>query len=137
MPFLNTFKITTFPHIKHRSNMTEYQRRNEGGKWGAIPRAPKIPNNVTSTFFSSRFAFERPQVRTWGRQTCFLSRAPSNLVTPLPNTHSTKASGTEIQRHDQGCGIRSPVIRLRLLAISIIRLRLQLRLRPDYDLQLY
>jgi len=31
----------------------------------------------------STFASERPQVRTWGRQTCFLPRAPSNLVMPL------------------------------------------------------
>jgi len=28
----------------------------------------------------STFASESPQVRTWGRQTCFLPRAPSNLV---------------------------------------------------------
>jgi len=26
---------------------------------------------------------EKPQVRTWGRQNCFLPWAPSNLVTPL------------------------------------------------------
>jgi len=31
----------------------------------------------------STFTSERSQVRTWGRQTCFLPRAPSNLVTPL------------------------------------------------------
>jgi len=31
----------------------------------------------------STFTSERPQFRTWGRQTCFLPRAPSNLVTPL------------------------------------------------------
>jgi len=31
----------------------------------------------------STFASERPQVRTWGRQTCFLPRAPPNLVTSL------------------------------------------------------
>jgi len=31
----------------------------------------------------STFVSERPQVRTWGRQTCFLPQAPSNLVTPL------------------------------------------------------
>ena len=31
----------------------------------------------------STFSSERPQVRTWGRQTCFLSRAPSILVMPL------------------------------------------------------
>ena len=30
-----------------------------------------------------KFASERAQVRTWGRQTCFLPRAPSKLVTPL------------------------------------------------------
>ena len=39
--------------------------------------------NVTSTFFNSRIASERPQVRNWGRQTSFLTRSPSNLVTPL------------------------------------------------------
>jgi len=31
----------------------------------------------------STFASERSQVWTWGRQTCFLPRAPSNLATPL------------------------------------------------------
>jgi len=47
-------------------------------------RAPKNPNNVTSTVLQcSTFASERPQVRAWGRQTCFLPRAPSDLVTPL------------------------------------------------------
>jgi len=31
----------------------------------------------------STFSSERPQVWTWGRQTCFLPRAPSYFVTPL------------------------------------------------------
>jgi len=31
----------------------------------------------------STFASERPLVRTWGRQTCFLPVAPFNLATPL------------------------------------------------------
>ena len=31
----------------------------------------------------SIYASERPQVRIWGRQTCFLLLAPCNLVTPL------------------------------------------------------
>jgi len=31
----------------------------------------------------STFASERPQVLTWGRQTCILPRTPSNLVAPL------------------------------------------------------
>ena len=34
----------------------------------------------------STFATERPQIRTWGGQTCFLSRAPFNLVKPLVST---------------------------------------------------
>jgi len=32
----------------------------------------------------SILALERPKVRTWKRQTCFLPRVPSNRVTPLP-----------------------------------------------------
>jgi len=31
----------------------------------------------------SSFASVRIQIGTWGRQTCFFLRAPSNLVTPL------------------------------------------------------
>jgi len=68
-----------------------------GGKGGAIPRAPshygdaKITAGETENSQQCRkyilqystFAFERPQSRTWWRQTCFLPRAPSNLVTPL------------------------------------------------------
>ena len=34
-------------------------------------------------FQNSTFASERPQVRTWGYQTCFFTQAPSNLVKPL------------------------------------------------------
>jgi len=53
----------------------------------------RAPNHCVATeksqpchqhFFQYRtFASERPQVRTRGRQTCFLPRAPSSLVTPL------------------------------------------------------
>ena len=43
----------------------------------------------------SAFASERPQVRTWGRQTCFLPRAPSNLVTSLvQQSHTSKTPAT-------------------------------------------
>jgi len=28
VPVVNTFKITTFPHLEHRSNMTEYSLYN-------------------------------------------------------------------------------------------------------------
>jgi len=31
----------------------------------------------------STFASEKPRVRTWERQTCSLTRAPSNVVMPL------------------------------------------------------
>jgi len=54
------------------------------GSAESLQEAPKSPNNITSTFFTyGTFASERPQVRTLGRQTCFLPRAPSNLVTRL------------------------------------------------------
>ena len=43
---------------------------------------PKSPNKYFLQ--CSTFAFER--VRTWRRQTCFLPRAPSNLVMPLLKT---------------------------------------------------
>jgi len=75
------------------------QGRNEGDMGGTIPRAPncywsakwlrgapKSPNNVTTHKYFlqySEFASEKTQVRTSGCQTCFLSRAPFNLVTPL------------------------------------------------------
>jgi len=56
-----------------------HQGRDEGGHNSpgaeSLRGAPKSPNNVASTFFNSTFASEKPQVRTWGRQ--------SNLVTPL------------------------------------------------------
>jgi len=57
----------------------------------------------------STFASGRPQVRKWGRRTCILPRAPSNLVTPLtiwrlvasrnPSIHfnETKRTATKFQ----------------------------------------
>jgi len=72
------------------------QGRNEGGKGATIPRAPNRYGGAESLrerqksqqyhkcFLQySIFASERPQVRTLVRQSCFLTRAPSNLVTPL------------------------------------------------------
>ena len=38
---------------------------------------------ISQVLQCSTFASERPQVRRWGRQTCFLPWAPSNLVMPL------------------------------------------------------
>jgi len=42
----------------------------------------KVPTK--SQVLSSTLASERSQVQTWGHQTCFLPRVPSNLVAPLP-----------------------------------------------------
>ena len=44
----------------------------------------KVQTMSQELFVISYIACERPQVRTWGRQTCFLSRSQSNLVTPAP-----------------------------------------------------
>ena len=62
----------------------------KGDNGGAIPRAPnhygsaEMSQKCHKYFLQySEFASERAQVPTWGRQTCFLPRAPSNLVTPL------------------------------------------------------
>ena len=63
-----------------------------GGMGSTIPRAPNYYGAPEKSqqchkyiLQYSKFASEIPHVRTWGRQTCpgFLSRAPSNLVTPL------------------------------------------------------
>ena len=75
------------------------QRHNEGGKGGTIPRAPYYygaPNDYRAAEKSQQwhkhflqyptFTSKISQVRTWGRQTCFLPQAPSNLVTPLTLT---------------------------------------------------
>jgi len=54
-----------------------------GGKRGTIPRVPNYCGGARKVLTMpqvlqcSTFAFERPQVRTRGRQTCFLPRAPS------------------------------------------------------------
>jgi len=36
-------------------------------------------------------ASEKTQVRTWGRQTCSLPQAPSNLVMPLVGWYTTRS----------------------------------------------
>jgi len=60
----------------------EQEGRNSPGA-ELLRGAPKSRNNVTSTFFNSKFSLERPQIRTLGRQSFFLPRASSDLVTPL------------------------------------------------------
>ena len=78
------------------------QGRNERGQGGAITRgpshyggakslrgAPKSPTNVTSTSFNTVHLLPKElRFEHGGRQTCFLPRAPSNLVAPLITTQS-------------------------------------------------
>ena len=59
-----------------------YGAPNHYGERRITAGAPKSPNNIFFLQYST-FASQRPQIRTWGHQTCFLSRALSNLVTPL------------------------------------------------------
>jgi len=49
----------------------------------ACAKSSALRVGMKHVFQNSTFASERPQVRTWGRQTCFFPQAPSNLVTPL------------------------------------------------------
>ena len=79
-------------HLKSKSG----QGRNDGGQgghnapgaeslWGRrmTGGAPqKVPTMSQARQYST-FASERPQVRTWERQSCSSPWAPSNLVTPL------------------------------------------------------
>jgi len=46
----------------------------------------------------STFASERPRVRKWGHQTCFLPRAPSNIVTPLTLIQCSSALSKYMKR---------------------------------------
>jgi len=77
------------------------QGRNEGGKGGTIPRAPnhcvgaewlrgapKGPNSVASTFFNTVHLLPKDlSFEHEGAELGFLTRAPSNLVTPLAAAH--------------------------------------------------
>jgi len=65
--------------------------RNKGGKVGAISRAPNdcgrrrkpaTTSQVLSSMQESTFTSEGPQVRTWGRQSCFLPRSCLTSLRP-------------------------------------------------------
>ena len=70
-------------------SQTALQGRNEGGKGHNSPGEESLWERRKSQQYHkcflqcSAFVSERPQVPTWGRRSCFLSRAPYNLVTPL------------------------------------------------------
>jgi len=69
--------------------IAHHQGRNKGGKGHnsldaeSLRGAKKLQQCHKHFLQYSTFAFKRPQVRTWGRQSCFLPQTPSNLVTPL------------------------------------------------------
>jgi len=87
-----------------------------GFKGGAIPRAPndcggaENPQQCHKHFLQySKFPSIRPQMQLWGRQICFLPRAPSNLVTPLVSCRSTPESRTALQGgNEEGKGHNYP-----------------------------
>jgi len=89
------YQPTFRPHIQVSFFIAVTQERNEGD---TIPRAPnhygapndceghrKVPTMSHHNYFLqySTFASVKLQVWTWGRQTLFLTRAPSHLVMPL------------------------------------------------------
>ena len=71
-------------------------RRIIAGGAELLLKAPKSPNNVTSTFFntvnlpSKELGFDHrgAKLRPWGRRICLFPRAPYNCVTPLAGAHA-------------------------------------------------
>jgi len=65
------------------------QGRNEGARGAQCPGrriagGAKMSQQCRKYFLQYRtFTSKRLQVRTWGRQTCFFPRTPSNVSTPL------------------------------------------------------
>ena len=106
---------------------------------------------TTSNRWTVRRAFRSSVCRketswTWGTHNqadagFTWSSYSQNAAKSHPSWSWPTENGAAKHRADQGCGVGSPVIRLRLREISIIRLRLQLRLRlrlrTDSDLQQY
>jgi len=73
----------TSPQVPHH-----YRARNHCGRLRMTTHGAEKFQQCHKYFLQySTFASKRPQVRTWERQTCFLFRAPSNLVTPLLQTY--------------------------------------------------
>ena len=87
-----TWKFVCFQKT-FRFSFAKHQRRSDGARGHNSPGIESLLGGKKSQqghkhfFKSTTFASERPQVRTWVQQTCFLPQAPSNLVTPLHNAH--------------------------------------------------
>ena len=77
------------PLVVENEDVQDKQGRSEGGIMPLAPNHWAAPKSHDSQqchkYFlkCGKFTSERPQVQTRGGQTCFLPRAPSNLVTPL------------------------------------------------------
>ena len=78
MPLVRAVCHDLLGRVAARSN----QGRNDEGQGAQLPGRRKVLT-MSHELQCSTFASERPQVRTQGRQTCFLPRAPSNFVEPL------------------------------------------------------
>jgi len=79
--------------------------RGEGGHNASSAislEAPKNPNNVASTLFHTVHLLPKDlKIRTWGRQTCFLPRAPSNA--PAKHGNICKSWGNVCNVLDKKC----------------------------------
>jgi len=79
-----------------KKKLTASTRGITGGQGAQFPwrwiitGTAKRPNNVTSTFLNTVHLLPKDLFGTWVRQTCFLPRAPSNLLVPLPSTADPK-----------------------------------------------
>ena len=84
MPLVRAVYHDLLRRVAPRSN----QVRNDRGQGEQFPGRRMTAGRrkvltISQELQCSAFASESPQVRTWGRQTCFLPRAPSNLVASL------------------------------------------------------
>jgi len=80
------------------------------GERGTIPRAPNhYPGRRKSQQYHmcflqcNTFASERPQFRTWGRQSCFMPRAPSNLAAPRLHWQHMPKTGFWLCKLPESC----------------------------------
>jgi len=126
MAFSQSGEYSVVKHsvVRHVYNSEQFfgqrctQGRNEGGSGAQFPghlitmgapnhcRGAEMPQQCHKYFLQySEFASERAQVGTGERQTCFLSRAPSNLVIPL-DVHSSWISVRPHGCKARSCGLR-------------------------------
>jgi len=123
---LLTYTSVAFYTLHHGSISRGVTR----GQGGAITRAPNHSGGAkksqqchTYLLQYRTFVSGRPQVRKWGRQTYFLPRAPSNLVTPLSiwRLVASRNSSTHL-----------PVAKLRCRQTTDSRTALAIALKPVF-----